>query len=350
MSIKYSKYFKIEAIFFTTYFYVFRILTDLEYNFWERKISGISFSELEHSLAYGTSSLAAFYIFYRIVRNYLSNRKLLRSIGFVLLFLVCFSTYQKGINYFYAHLDFLSAEVRSLATQAYKVNSIGYSLAYMFKEFLAISCLAYFIHADKQKEQMKALKEEQLISELTYLKSQLQPHFFFNTMNNIYGLALQRAEETAPLVAKLAEMMRYILYRTDEKFVSLNEEIEFIRNYVEVENIRYRSMITISFEVQGIDEDSKISPLLLLPFIENAFKHGIQEEQKEGFVDVVICKTEAELIMEVSNSIAGSKKNTCGIGLVNLKKRLEILYPKKYKLQIQNDEKVYHVSLTLALI
>ena len=186
-----------------------------------------------------------------------------------------------------------------------------------------------------------------MISELTYLKAQLQPHFFFNTLNNIYSLALIQSKDTAPLVAKLAEMMRYILYKSDEKLVSLKEEVAFLQNYVEVERIRYRSAIKINFETQGIDEESKISPLLLLPFIENAFKHGIEEEEKDGFVNIIICKTEDELTLEVSNSIAKTKENLGGIGLVNVKKRLEILYPNSHLLAIENDGIVYNVNLTL---
>ncbi|TKC12079.1 hypothetical protein FA048_00215 [Pedobacter polaris] len=344
-----KKYFKIELIFFVLYFYVFRFLTDFEYNFWERKKSGISFFEVEYNLLYGTSALIAYWIFYQIIRRYLISKRLFILIAHILLFLVFYSIYLKATSYLFAHLDFLSEEMRKSALRQFNFKSIGYSLAYVLREFFSISFLAYFIHVDKQNEQVKLLKEQQLISELTYLKAQLQPHFFFNTLNNIYGLALKRDENTAPLVAKLAEMMRYILYKADEKLVSLKDEITFIQNYVEVENIRYRSAINIKFDAQGIDDNSKISPLLLLPFIENAFKHGIEEEEKEGFVNIIICKTEEELTLEVNNSIAKNKEKTGGIGLVNVKKRLEILYPEKHKLEIQNDEKIYQVSLTLEM-
>ncbi|RDC58264.1 hypothetical protein DU508_04830 [Pedobacter chinensis] len=344
-----SKYLKIEIAFFITYFYIFGFLTNLEYNFWEKHLTGISFYEAEYSILYGTSSVIAFLVFYQIVKSYLINKQLLKFVSFIILFLIGYSIYQKGIHFLFSHLDFLSDEIRKSALRAYKFKSIGYSLAYMFREFLSIGCLAYFIHSAKQDEQMKALKEQQLISELTYLKAQLQPHFFFNTLNNIYALALQQARETAPLVARLAEMMRYMLYKADEELVPLKDEILFIQNYVEIENIRYRSAIVISFDVQGIDQESKISPLLLLPFIENAFKHGIENEEKQGFVNIVICNTEDELILEVDNSIARASENLGGIGLINVKKRLDILYPERYKLEIQNDGKIYQVSLMLKM-
>jgi two-component system LytT family sensor kinase len=345
-----KKYFKVELIFFVIYFYVFRFLTDFEYNFWERKKTGIFFFEVEYNLLYGTSSLIAFWIFYQIIKRYLINKHLVVLIAQVLLFLVFYSFYIKATSYLFAHLDFLSEEMKKLALRQFHFKSIGYSLAYLVREFLSISFLAYFIHVDKQNEQVKLLKEQQLISELTYLKAQLQPHFFFNTLNNIYSLALKQDNNTALLVAKLSEMMRYILYQSDQKTVLLKDEIAFIRNYVEIEHMRYRSAITINLDIQGVDEKSTISPLLLLPFIENAFKHGVVEEVNTGFVIIVICKSEDELMMEVSNSIALTKETKIGgIGLANVEKRLEILYPNRYQLVRQNDGKIYQVSLTLAM-
>ena len=162
-------------------------------------------------------------------------------------------------------------------------------------------------------------------------------------------MALRQSEGTAPLIAKLAEMMRYILYQADETMVPLVNEIAFVENYVEVERVRYRDEITINLETQGIHQNFEIAPLLLLPFIENAFKHGVQEEQNEGFVSVLILTTETELIMEVSNSIALKKSTNGGIGLDNVKKRLELIYPKSYALTIGDDGKVFKVNLMLTI-
>lgn len=342
------KYLKIEVIFFITYFYVFRLLTDLEYNFWERNFKGITFADAENSILYGTTNIIAFFVFYQIVKRYLNDKNLKRFLFYIVLFLIGYSIYQKMIHFVFSDLDFLSTSFKSFALKAYNSKSIGYSFAYMFREFLSFSCLAYFIHTAKQDEQLKALKEQQLISEITYLKAQLQPHFFFNTLNNIYSLALKQSKETAPLVAKLAEMMRYILYKSTNRLVLLKDEIAFIRNYVEVEQIRYRTAIKINFDVQGIDEQSTISPLLLLPFIENAFKHGIEEETGNGFVAIVVCKTEDELMLQVTNSIPTQKeKKEMGIGLLNAQKRLTILYPYTHKLEVKNTGQLYTVNLTL---
>lgn len=350
LHLKFSKYAKIELIFFLVYFYIFRLLTDFEYNLWERHHTGISLKDLEFDLLYGTSSMLSFFVFYRVLQYCLIKEKLWAFIGFVFFFLIADHFYSKLVYLLYANIDFLSAGFRSDALKYYHSKTLGYTLSYMLREFLAIGSLAYFVHSARQQEQMKVLKEQQLMTELNYLKAQLQPHFFFNTLNNIYALALRQSKETAPLVATLSEMMRYILYESNRGLVLLKKEIGFINNYVEVEHIRYRSVIQITFDAQGIDEHTLISPLLLLPLIENAFKHGVQEETSSGFVQIVICQTETELILEVNNSIALSTiKRTGGIGLTNLKKRLEILYPGNYKLDIKNDGKIYQVLLTLLI-
>ncbi|MCJ0742670.1 sensor histidine kinase [Pedobacter montanisoli] len=346
---KLDKYAKIELTFFIVYFYVFKLLSNLEYNFWERKLKGFSGIDIEFSFLYGTSGLLAFIVFYQIIKFYLVNRKFFRLIACLVLFLVAYALYQKAVNYTYSQLPFLSDEFRRLATNAYRAKSIGYSFAYMFKEFLAVGCLAFVIHSMKQDEKVRQLKEQQLMSELTYLKSQLQPHFFFNTLNNIYSLALKQSEDTAPLVAKLADMMRYILYKTDRPLVLLKDEIAFVKNYVEVEQIRYRSNINISLDIQGIDEHTTIAPLLLLPFIENAFKHGVEEEVTTGYITIKICKIANELILEVENSIAQKEHTGEGVGLVNVKKRLALLYPDKYTLTVQSDELAFYVNLSIQL-
>ena len=349
LNIKISKLNKIEIIFFLVYFYGISLLSNFEYNFWEKNYFGIPFSELEFSLVYGTCNIIVFVIFYRGLQYCLKNNGFWSFLILVIFFLIGHYFYKKGSYLLISELNFLSDKLRSDAIKWYHLKRLGFTVSYMMIQLSGVSFLAYFIHSAKQNEQLKVLKEQQLISELTYLKAQLQPHFFFNTLNNIYSLALKQDKGTAPLVAKLAEMMRYILYKADQELVPLQDEITFISNYVEVEHIRYRSAITINFEVQGIDTGSEIGPLLLLPFIENAFKHGVQEEEKEGFVEIVICKEEDELTLEVKNSIAKTKESSGGIGLANVKKRLSILYPAKHNLEIQNNGETFEVSLTIKI-
>jgi sensor histidine kinase YesM len=347
------KYFKIELFFFIFICYIGSIISDIEYSFYEQKNAWKFTDALEYRLVIGTYLFIFYSIYYWVfLKGYVFKKKAIPIVLSIICFIVLSHIYDKYVmNWSITKLPFVSVELKARALKDFSRPTIYFIISYTLNRILfTIIGFAFLLRSLQQDEQLKVLKEQQLIAELTYLKAQLQPHFFFNTLNNIYALALKQSKDTAPLVAKLSEMMRYILYQSDQKMVLLKDEIAFIRNYVEVENIRYRSAIAINLDIQGIDDQSMISPLLLLPFIENAFKHGIAEEVASGFVTIVICKNEDELTMEVSNSIAKQNEPKCGgIGLVNVEKRLEILYPGQYQLDIQNDGKVYQVSLTLTM-
>lgn len=347
------KYFKIELFFFIFICYIGSIISDIEYSFYEQHDVWKFTDALEYRLVVGTFYLLFYSVYYWVfLKGYVFQKKVIPIIISITCFIILSHLYDKYImNWSIPKISFISDELKARALKDYNRTKLFFIISYTLNRILfTIIGFAFLLRSLQQDEQLKVLKEQQLIAELTYLKAQLQPHFFFNTLNNIYALALKQSKDTAPLVAKLSEMMRYILYQSDQKMVLLKDEIAFIRNYVEVENIRYRSAIKINLEIQCIDNQSAISPLLLLPFIENAFKHGIAEEVATGFVTIVICKNEDELTMEVSNSIAVQQEaKNGGIGLVNVEKRLEILYPDQYQLSIQNDGKVYQVSLTLTM-
>ncbi|WP_421944294.1 sensor histidine kinase [Pedobacter sp.] len=349
LNFKISRYAKIEISFFLLYFYVVGLLSSFEYNLWEKGQFGISKEDLEFGLVYGTFNLIAFFIFYRCLQKCLVIDKIWAFVVLILSFMLMFFFFKKASYLLISKLDFLSVQIRTNALKWYHLKRLGFTVSYMMTQFFGVAYLAYFIHSARQNEQIKTLREEQLASELTYLKAQLQPHFFFNTLNNIYSFALRKADQTAPLVSKLAEMMRYILYHADKQMVPLKDEIDFIRNYVEVETIRYRKQISIGFEMQGVDHSGEISPLLLLPFVENAFKHGIQEEEGSGFVNIVIHTLDQELTMEVKNSISKTESKAGGIGLMNVRKRLEILYPGRHTLNIYSNGTIHEVSLTLKM-
>jgi LytS/YehU family sensor histidine kinase len=220
----------------------------------------------------------------------------------------------------------------------------------MIRELITLSGVAYFIRSARQERQIGELKRQQLQSELEYLKLQLNPHFFFNTLNNIYSLTLQQSEKAAPLVAKHSEMMRYIMYESTQHQVTLSKEVDFLRNYIEVETLRHSNKIDISFETQGIRDQVLIEPLLLLPFVENTFKHGIREEVAFGYIHIILSLVETELFMELKNSIPAMAINEAkGIGLQNAVRRLEILYPGRHKLEMKSDDKSYELRLTIIL-
>lgn len=351
------KFKRIELLFLLVFFLLFPILTDIEYNYWEMHKASLFMKDVEGDLVYGLCNMIAFYVFYKLVQKYLLNERLGYFLIGVVVFLIAYHIYFKLIYYEVGQSVFFSEELRIQAQKLYKSNGLSFSIIYMLIQFLCIAALAYFIHSAKQGEQMRDLKEQQLLlkeqqlmTELNYLKAQVQPHFFFNTLNNIYALALNKSNKTAPLVATLSEMMRYILYETDQKKILLKDEINFLKNYIEVEKVRHQNDITINFDVQGITDEILFDPLLLLPFIENAFKHGIQEITGKGYVNIVICITADELNLQVSNSKPFRNRNFTeyGIGMKNVEKRLELLYPKRYLLDVKDDHD-YQVNLTVKI-
>jgi LytS/YehU family sensor histidine kinase len=247
-------------------------------------------------------------------------------------------------------LPIISAEIKQMAADNLARARLTFTISYAtVREVIPLIGFAFLIRSLQQDEQMKTLKEQQLLSELTYLKAQLHPHFFFNTMNNIYSLALKQSKHTAPVVAKLADMMRYVLYEADQPKVSPLKEIVFLSNYVEVERIRHQQN-TIRFDVQGANDAVSIEPLLMLPFIENAFKHGLEQETEQGFVNIILCIIDNELTLEVSNSKPQQLNPSPGIGLQNVIKRLALLYPGRHDLRVNEEADTYHVTLTLQLV
>ncbi len=343
------KYFWIEAIFFITLYYLFPIITDVEYAYNEQHNASLFSEGIVERLVYGTSSLVHGIIFYLIVKRALVHKKIILFLIYTIVFLIGLHYYTKLVYIIVAHAGWLPLTMQESAGRWAQANVLThFSIIFMMREFLCIATLGYFINWDKQNKELQALKEQQLYTELNYLKAQLHPHFFFNTINNIYSLALKQSIDTAPMVAKLGDMMRYILYETSGERVLLMKEVDFLKNYIDVERIRHQHNI-INFDVQGIMEGNYIEPLLLLPFIENAFKHGLEHEIGQGFANIVLVLTHNELTLEVSNSKPGIPEKPAGIGLQNVLKRLNILYPNRYNLDVKDEADIYRASLTLQL-
>ncbi|NMM47624.1 histidine kinase [Flammeovirgaceae bacterium KN852] len=195
------------------------------------------------------------------------------------------------------------------------------------------------------------LKKEKKEAELMHLKSQVNPHFFFNTLNNLYGLVEQDTEKAQQLILKLSDMMRYSIYEGQNELVKLGDEITYLENYIELHKMRYHKTIDIRFDVIVVDRSIKIMPLLFIILLENAFKHGVEKLRKDAFVCIRLTATNKEIDFEIENNFDVEEvSDSEGIGLSNLRKRLELVYPKKYKLEISkigSDRFKANLKLTL---
>jgi hypothetical protein len=202
------------------------------------------------------------------------------------------------------------------------------------------------------EEKRKEIENQKLSTELSFLKSQINPHFFFNTLNSIYSLAYKKSDRTPEAIVKLSMLMRYIIYESDKDRVPLEKELEYIQNYVELQKLRLRENVTVVFEPEGNYRDHQIAPLLILPFVENAFKHGI-DYTKDCNIQIRVMVTGDQLSMQVENPVvekqASELEEAGGIGMKNIKKRLSLIYPGRHDLQIRENEHTFTVELKLNL-
>lgn len=192
-------------------------------------------------------------------------------------------------------------------------------------------------------------------SELHLLQSQLSPHFLFNTLNNLYGLSITEHEKIPPLLLKLSELLRYSVYEAKELLVPLNEELSYIKNYIEFEKIRIGDRLILKTGFEEFEKrDIKIAPMLLIVFVENAFKHSKNTAEQHIQIEIYFKTWGNYLLFSVKNSQAQTKEKSVldknsGFGLANVQKRLELLYPNEHILEIENNEDFYKVSLQLKM-
>jgi two-component system, LytTR family, sensor histidine kinase AlgZ len=191
------------------------------------------------------------------------------------------------------------------------------------------------------------LRHERKKTELLHLKSQLNPHFFFNTLNNLYGLIKTDPEQASALVLKLSDMMRYSIYETQQEVVALEKEVEYLYNYIELHRMRYHKEIAVDFKVD-IEAGYRVMPLLFILLVENAFKHGVENLRDKAFVHLSLTAADNEVHFEIKNNFDDSiAPEEAGIGLQNLKRRLALAYENNYRLKLAQHNGEYVATLRL---
>lgn len=247
--------------------------------------------------------------------------KLILSLISVLILFSCFGylyLMDFVIPYIYSHL-----EIVGLGGFGTMVNS------FMDKIFVACVAIALneYINSQRLRERERALLKEKTETELNFLKSQINPHFLFNTLNNIYALARKKSDETPDVVLKLSKLLRFVLYETKDKFITVSREIEFLNDYIDLQKIRFDKRLAVSFKYEADDLQTQIMPLTLIPFVENAFKHGAGQSTKESFIEISLKVKNRELNLTVLNSFETLlEPEPDGIGLKNLHRQLELCY------------------------
>jgi len=242
------------------------------------------------------------------------------------------------------------AQKTELVTLGFFINS-AIAITYTVAITMSLKLVKYWY----EKEQMaKTLKDLNRQTELLYLQAQINPHFLFNSLNSIYGMALKKSDQTPQLILKLSEILRYVLYEGKDQYVSLSNEIKYLQSYIDLEKTRYEGNVDISLEIKGDTEQFEIASMILIPFVENSFKHGLRARTGDMFLRLTIEVIDNQLFVDIVNSKPKSiqtddpKENSYGgIGIENVKRRLSMIYPKQHKLKIINTHDTYRVYLEI---
>lgn len=293
--------------------------------------------------------IIVYFNLYYLFPHFILKKKYFKFLFYFILSLLLLYVVRTGFNYL-------------LVTKNIWPEAEGVQQAFTFNHILAVvigevyvigfvSTIKLILDWMFEKERVKELEEIQLQTELQFLKAQIQPHFFFNTLNNLYALTLEKSKQAPEVVLKLSEIMEYILYDAKESKIRLIKEINYIQNYIDLEKLRFGDRVNVQINLQGDIEGQNVPPLLFLPFIENCFKHGTVDNNKLN-INIEFEVTESNLlkfsVINNYNLCTQNKKNH-GIGNQNVLRRLELMYRDKFILNTRTEKQNYIVELSIQL-
>lgn len=279
-----------------------------------------------------------------LIPHFYQKGKIVVYILASLVLLVIAAWYRSGAS-MWVYNTFYATKPENLSV-ANVLSTTAASLLIYFTSILFYICIHYF----RLREQQEAMQRRQVESELSLLKSQVQPHFLFNTLNNIYFYAQRESPQTAALLEKLSSIMRYFVDEAPKDKIALLTEMQFIQNYIDLEKARMRYPLQVTIEIPEHMDTVQLSPMLIIPLVENVFKHGIDKRREDNFIFIQISIVEQQLQVTVRNRLVqseGEKKN--GTGLANLRNRLQLLYGEKYSLATTTTTEFYTSVLSLPL-
>lgn len=248
--------------------------------------------------------------------------------------------------------DYLKAEVLiEQSTRDRRSSAARFGLPLLIS-FIGSTFIELTHYTNKKEKAVISSEKEKLETEIKFLKSQINPHFLFNVLNNIYTLTIIKSDQAPENLMRLSEMLRYMIYDSNDGRVSLQKEVDYLENYISLASLKESRGLNIKVNLNINKSGLKIAPLLFISFVENAFKHSKIEDRQNGFINITLNTNQQNLEFSVENSIptiVSKKDKSGGIGLTNIKQRLELLYPHKHSLTVTEDKNVYSVLLKLDL-
>lgn len=327
-----------------------------------------AFHFFKYSLGYGSTNytytasfalrllpvtmLISYFSSYFLIPNYLLKGEFRLFILYLVYTLIfAFFIINTSVFYISIFIDYLSPSKSILTSKSLPL--IHLAAFFIVTIFSAGNLIFYNFRTSKDKEnlRLKFLETELLLKEqeLKYLKSQIHPHFLFNTLNTVYGLALQKADETPEMILRISELLDYILYQTQKPKVPLSQEINHLQDYIALEKMRFQDDLNVQFNIESSHtHEIEIAPMLLLFFLENSIKHGAN---KNGQLTIAIhiSSDDHSLYFHIENSHVKGNKKEAGIGLQNIRKRLNLIYPNAHQLNIEETDDLFVVDLSIEL-
>jgi len=292
--------------------------------------------------------LVIYPIIYFLIPRYLEKRKFLFfTPGFLLLIFLVGGTY--------ANILGLSVSRQARMYNGFNLMKGGQNMLPFIHIAGIVVAVKFIEKAYLQESRALQASHQKSIAELELLKAQIHPHFLFNTLNNLFAHTLRNSDDAPHIVVKLSDLLRFMIYESQEEFIPLADEIQLLKNYIDLEKLRYGKDLECSFVITGNADKKYIRPLLLIPLLENSFKHGMSQQLNDKWITLEMHIHEDTVLINLSNSknpasaISGKSRKASGIGLGNVKRRLELLYSAKYSLDISNEENEFRVVLDLPL-
>ncbi len=295
------------------------------------------------------------------------NFNLLRFIEFYLCYLLLFPLWQKYRQLWLLGLGLL-AVIAIFIVLRYTIEEVLFPVWFGFSNYqdptlpfyiqdnsfyampgIFMAAAVYNLEKAQEKSQENlVLQQEKTKAELAFLKTQINPHFLYNTLNYIYSLAYPVSDKLASAIIKLSDLMRYMLHESTDGKVALQKEVEYLHNYIDIFRLRFEQHFFVDFTIEGSLNGQRVASLVLIQFVENALKHGVVNDP-EAPVRISLQLGGSQLCFEVTNRIGTQQKDhTTGIGLANVRRRLDLLYPNAYNLEIQKTDHTYHTRLLLS--
>ncbi len=292
--------------------------------------------------------ILVYFNYFILLPRFLLRRKYERYLSYTVVTILVATMIQRLLSFYIVNPLVFPDWDQGPFFQAFRIAQAGMIITSPMIFLIGMTVVIRWAGSEKKVQE---LAREKVETELKYLRNQVNPHFFFNTLNNLYGLAQEKSDKTPDVVLKLSELMSYMLYETNKPLIQLTREIDYIRNYISLEEQRYQDRFNCNLSIKGEINEVMVPPVMMLPFVENAFKHGINKESEGAWMNIDLKVEGEKLYFKLENSLPEQRevKGKGGLGIKNVERRLELLFPHGHTLRYGPESDRYAIELMIDL-